>query len=523
MKEYSKSALRRHKQSEQLRERRTARRRGPTKPRGDAVLEVPVSKEDDPSNPMNLIRREIAIMKKLDHPNIVTLVEVLDDPHGDSLYMILEWCGKGAIIPVSWDDDDEQDENISSGTEGLGSRYSEEECRLFFRDMILGIEYLHSQGVIHRDIKADNLLLDEDDVVKIADFGVSEILDPANDTITKNAGSPAYMAPELAAMSSHTALKEHAATKGISVSSLSGKSTDIWSMGVTLYVLLFGKLPFRSSNMVDLFDKIVNDDIYLPEGTDPSLVDLFSKILAKAPKDRINMDELRKHSWVTLNHEDNLLSREENTADNITPVTEEDLYCAIEFVQGFMEPNQALAKLRRLHGFRGYATNINSNTNSSSSTSLSPPSAPAETRRSPSPLDETISLYKLTRALEEIVSKSSGYIHKYSNTLQSSLNDKPNSISISSVAPVSTVHILETVITASTTSMIAQTPKNEDKQNIFDVTFEEPLEEPSGVSPPVISTSNLVRKPSRTHARQVIGLENLTSVRSRSLDPETRL
>lgn len=406
MKEYSKAALRRHKQSEQLRERRTARRRGPIRSGPNSAPELPVSKDDDPSNPINLIRREIAIMKKLDHPNIVTLVEVLDDPHGDSLYMILEWCGKGAIMPVSWDDDedDEDSEDSSSSNPSLsGSRYTEEQCRLYFRDMILGIEYLHSQGVIHRDIKADNLLLDEDDVVKIADFGVSEILDPANDIITKNAGSPAYMAPELAALSSHTALKEHAATKGINVSSLSGKLTDIWSMGVTLYVLLFGKLPFRSNNMVDLFDKIVSDDINLPENTDPSLVDLFNKILAKAPQDRIKMDELREHPWVTLNHEDNLLSREENTADTITPVTEEDLYYAIEFVQGFMEPNQALEKLRRLHGFRGYSNN--------NSTPLSPPVMPAEIRRTPSPLDETISLYKLTRALEEIVTKSGGYTY----------------------------------------------------------------------------------------------------------------
>lgn len=476
MKEYSKAALRRHKQSEKLRERRTARRRGP------AVrnqVGVPGGDEDsDTTNPLNLIRREIAIMKKLDHPNIVTLVEVLDDPHGDSIYMILEWCGKGAIMPVSLEDGE-------AGDSEVGPRYTVDQCRLYFRDMILGIEYLHSQGVIHRDIKADNLLLDEDDVVKIADFGVSEILDPANDTITKNAGSPAYMAPELAAISSHTALKEHAAMKGINVSSLSGKSTDIWSMGVTLYLLVFGKLPFRSDSMVDLFDKIVNQELDIPEGTDSNLVDLLSKILAKAPQDRISMDKLREHPWVTHNNEDMLLSKEENTAINITPVTEEDMYHAIEFVQGLMEPDQAMAKLRRLHGWRGY-TNCNTLTTNSRAASLSPTVFPVEPGRSPSPIDETVSLHKLTRALEEVVNKANAYTYLHPNRSMSSID-------CSSPSMAGTL--------SSTT---------EDSSKILDVSCQEPTMQTSTT----LEAVSLSRRPSRTHTRAVMGLESMTSVRS---------
>lgn len=478
MKEYSKSALRRHKQSEQLRERRTARRRGPP-PKGG----IAAPQEDDSQNPMNLIRREIAIMKKLDHPNIVTLIEVLDDPHGDSLYMIMEWCGMGAIMPTN---EDEDEDDLDYDEKPFESIYTEEQCRLYFRDMILGIEYLHSQGVIHRDIKADNLLLDEDDVVKIADFGVSEILDPANDTITKNAGSPAYMAPELAALSSHAELKEHAATKGINISSLSGKSTDIWSMGVTLYLLLFGRLPFRSSNMIDLFDQIVNDDIVLPAGTNPDLADLFSKILAKAPQDRIKMDQLREHSWVTHKNEDMLLSKEENIAVNITPVTEDDLYYAIEFVQGLMEPNQALARLRRLHGWRGYANN------NSSSSSISPTINPVDIGRSPSPLDETISLYKLTRALEEVVTKSTTY--KHSN--------------ISSISVVSTT-------TLSPPSPTLEQPQPQ-QSNIFDVAFQEPLEQQT------VSVSVSRRSSRRVCSDPTESIEQ-EETRSRSLDADTRL
>lgn len=431
-------------------------------------------------------------MKKLDHPNIVTLVEVLDDPQGDSLYMILEWCGMGAIMPASLDDSHESKPNGDGG-----SRYTAEQCRLYFRDMILGIEYLHSQGVIHRDIKADNLLLDEDDVLKIADFGVSELLDPGNDTITKNAGSPAYMAPELAALSSSTTLKEHAASKGIDVSSLSGKSTDLWSMGVTLYLLVFGVLPFRSDTVVGLFDKIVSEDPYIPEGTDPNLADLFSKILAKAPKNRITMDQLREHPWVTHNNEDLLLTKEENTAISITPVTEEDMYHAIEFVQGIMEPEHAMAKLRRLHGWRGTTVSSSRATSTAPSrnTSLSPPVLPTDIGRTPSPMamDETISLYKLTRALEEVVSKASG--HHFTGR-PTSLIEATASRNILNNGPHTAAAVESTT-------------------NIFEVAFQEPL---SDLSP----SGGLSRKPSRTHAHNVQGSE-ASSVRSRSLDPETRL
>lgn len=481
MKEYSKSALRRHKKTEQLRERRTARRRGPP-----VRAPLGTSQEDaDAANPMNLIRREIAIMKKLDHPNIVTLIEVLDDPQGDSLYMILEWCGMGAIMPVDLDKDDDDDDNAVKP----GPMYTPDQCRLYFRDMILGIEYLHSQGVIHRDIKADNLLLDEDEVVKIADFGVSEILDPANDTITKNAGSPAYMAPELAALSSSTTLKEHAASKGIDVSSLSGKSTDIWSMGVTLYLLVFGVLPFRSHTMVDLFDKIVNEDVHIPESTDPNLADLFSKILAKAPRNRITMDELREHPWVTHNGEDLLLCKEENTSDTITPVTEEDMYYAIKFVQGIMEPEHAMAKLRRLHGWRGTTVSNSRATSAANSreASASPPQ-PATLGRTPSPMaggDETVSLYKLTRALEEVVSKV-GHIKDIGHTLPL-IDDASRRAALLNNGP-------HTAAAVETTT------------NIFEIAFEEPLADYVGVS----------RRSSRKDP-------NSDAASTRSLDAETRL
>lgn len=163
---------------------------------------------------------------------------------------------------------------------GTVTPYSEEMARHFFRDMILGIEYrkdilvnqpkqflcliflkytiaisfiavwcnqcfakiVRSFNCI--DIKPDNLLLSQDGVLKFVDFGVSEMFQKDNDLLKKSAGSPAFMAPELCT-----------ANHG----EVSGKAADIWSMGVTLYCLVYGRLPFISTNFIELNSKICND------------------------------------------------------------------------------------------------------------------------------------------------------------------------------------------------------------------------------------------------------------------------
>jgi len=204
-------------------------------------------------------------MKKLNHPNLVQLIEVLDDPEEDSLYMVLEMCRKGVVMNV--------------GLEETVQAYDEESCRCWFRDLILGIEYLHAQGVIHRDIKPENLLLTEDDVLKVSDFGVSEIFEKSDKMMTaKTSGSPAFLPPELC-------VAKHG--------DVSGTAADIWSMGVTLYCLRYGKLPFSHIGVMEMYEAIKNDTPVLPEGETPELVDLFNRILEKDPEKRITMSELR--------------------------------------------------------------------------------------------------------------------------------------------------------------------------------------------------------------------------------------
>lgn len=212
-----------------------------------------------------LIKEEIAIMKKLNHNNLVCLIEVLDDPQEDSLYMVLEMCKKGVVMKVGLDDPAEP--------------YDEEACRCWFRDMMLGMEYLHAQGIIHRDIKPDNCLITSDDVLKIVDFGVSEMFEKQSDMATaKSAGSPAFMPPELC-------VAQHG--------QVSGKAADIWSMGVTLYCLRYGHIPFEKTGMLELYESIRNDNLPIDGEPNHDFEDLMRRILDKNPDTRITMEGLR--------------------------------------------------------------------------------------------------------------------------------------------------------------------------------------------------------------------------------------
>ena len=224
-----------------------------------------VHDQEQDGNPLYLIKEEIAIMKKLNHDNLVSLIEVLDDPDEDSLYMVLEMCKKGVIMKVGMDE--------------KADPYDDERCRCWFRDLVLGIEYLHAQGVVHRDIKPDNLLLTEDDVLKISDFGVSEMFEKKSEMKTaKSAGSPAFLPPELC-------VAKHG--------DISGRAADIWSMGVTLYCLRFGQIPFERAGVLQLYESIKNDKVDLAPDCPEDFKDLIYRLLEKDPTKRITMPELR--------------------------------------------------------------------------------------------------------------------------------------------------------------------------------------------------------------------------------------
>src|SRR6195952_396804 len=131
---------------------------------------------------------------------------------------------------------------------------------------------VHAQGVVHRDIKPDNLLLTEDNVLKVVDFGVSEMFEKSSEMMTaKSAGSPAFLPPELC-------VAKHG--------DISGKAADIWSMGVSLYCLRFGRIPFERTGVLELYDAIKNDKIDWESENHPEFCDLIRRLLEKDPKKR---------------------------------------------------------------------------------------------------------------------------------------------------------------------------------------------------------------------------------------------
>lgn len=231
--------------------------------------------DEQNKDPLYLIREEIAIMKKLNHNNLVGLIEVLDDPTQDSLYMVMEMCKKGVIMKV--------------GLEDRADPYDDDHCRYWFRDLILGIEYLHAQGIVHRDIKPDNCLLTNDDVLKVVDFGVSEMFEKDSNMYTaKSAGSPAFLPPELCVV-------KHG--------DVSGRAADVWSMGVTLFCLRYGRLPFEKHSIFELYEAIRNDEVDCEAETDEDFRNLMARILEKDPEKRITMPELRVSASIIQDRE----------------------------------------------------------------------------------------------------------------------------------------------------------------------------------------------------------------------------
>ncbi|KRT79407.1 protein kinase [Oryctes borbonicus] len=254
---------------------------------------IPPKKEGKPNvSPLQRVYREIAVLKKLDHPNVVKLVEVLDDPVEDHLYLVFELLEGGEVLQVPTD-----------------KPLSEQQAWTYFRDVVLGIEYLHYQRIIHRDIKPANLLLSESGRVQIADLGVCNEFDGTDAFVSSTAGTPAFTAPEAL---------EHR-------DGFSGKAADIWSMGVTLFAFIYGQIPFHDLNILGLYSKIRHQPVEFPEtpAISRELKDLIEKMLVKDPDERINLAEVKEHPWVTNNGRNPLPTEEENC--HLVEVTEEDV------------------------------------------------------------------------------------------------------------------------------------------------------------------------------------------------------
>ncbi|XP_034665688.1 calcium/calmodulin-dependent protein kinase kinase 1 isoform X2 [Drosophila subobscura] len=254
------------------------------------------------TSPLDRVYREIAVLKKLDHPNVVKLVEVLDDPIEDSLYMVFELVKQGEVLRIPTD-----------------NPLAEERVWSIFRETLLGLEYLHYQKIIHADIKPGNLLLTECGHIKIADLGVcNEFL--GQDAVMSNgstAGTPAFRAPETLILGQNV---------------YCGRASDVWALGATLYALVFGNVPFLADSIPLLYERIQQDPLVFPKKLTVS-ENLKSCILLMLEKDaiqRITVPELKINDWVTKNGSYPLPTEEENCC--LVQVDEEDINSVVRSI-----------------------------------------------------------------------------------------------------------------------------------------------------------------------------------------------
>lgn len=158
-------------------------------------------------------------------------------------------------------------------------KMSEDKARKFFQQIVCAVEYCHRHKIVHRDLKPENLLLDENLNVKIADFGLSNIMTDGN-FLKTSCGSPNYAAPEV-----------------ISGKLYAGPEVDVWSCGVILYVLLVGRLPFDDDYIPSLFKKIAQGSYTIPNYLSSGAVRLIKKMLVVNPVHRITIAEIRQDPW----------------------------------------------------------------------------------------------------------------------------------------------------------------------------------------------------------------------------------
>ncbi|XP_020584280.1 SNF1-related protein kinase catalytic subunit alpha KIN10-like [Phalaenopsis equestris] len=207
------------------------------------------------------VRREIKILRLFMHPHIIRLYEVIETQ--SDIYVVMEYVKSGELF----------DYIVEKG------RLQEDEARRFFQQIISGVEYCHRNMVVHRDLKPENLLLDSKCNVKIADFGLSNIMRDGH-FLKTSCGSPNYAAPEV-----------------ISGKLYAGPEVDVWSCGVILYALLCGTLPFDDENIPNLFKKIKGGIYTLPSHLSSLARDLIPRMLVVDPMKRMTIREIREHPW----------------------------------------------------------------------------------------------------------------------------------------------------------------------------------------------------------------------------------
>lgn len=234
------------------------------------------------------VEREISYLRLLRHPHIIKLYEVIKSK--DEIIMVMEFAGKELFDYI-----------VQKG------RMDEDEARKFFQQIISAVDYCHRHKIVHRDLKPENLLLDENMDIKIADFGLSNIMTDGN-FLKTSCGSPNYAAPEV-----------------ISGRLYAGPEVDVWSCGVILYVMLCGRLPFDDESIPELFQKISSGSYSIPDYVSPGARSLLRRMLVVDPLMRIDVESIMQDPWFRGGLPDYLLPNSECEEGRVFVKDDEDV------------------------------------------------------------------------------------------------------------------------------------------------------------------------------------------------------
>ncbi|GAB6026005.1 hypothetical protein CHUAL_011970 [Chamberlinius hualienensis] len=222
-----------------------------------------INREKLSESVLQKVEREIAIMKLIEHPHVLSLTDVYENKK--YLYLVLEHVSGGELF----------DYLVKKG------RLTPKEARRFFRQIISALDFCHSHSICHRDLKPENLLLDEKNNIRIADFGMAS-LQPEGSLLETSCGSPHYACPEV-----------------IRGEKYDGRRADVWSCGVILYALLVGALPFDDDNLRQLLEKVKRGVFHIPHFVPPDCQNLLRGMIEVNPEKRYTLTEIHRHPWVT--------------------------------------------------------------------------------------------------------------------------------------------------------------------------------------------------------------------------------
>ncbi|XP_076014712.1 MAP/microtubule affinity-regulating kinase 4 isoform X1 [Genypterus blacodes] len=250
-------------------------------------------------NPTSLQKlfREVRIMKSLNHPNIVQLFEVIETEK--TLYLIMEYASGGEVF----------DYLVSHG------RMKEKEARAKFRQIVSAVNYCHRKNIVHRDLKAENLLLDADSNIKIADFGFSNEFTAGNKLDTF-CGSPPYAAPEL-----------------FQGKKYDGPEVDIWSLGVILYTLVSGSLPFDGQNLKELRERVLRGKYRVPFYMSTDCEGILRRFLVLNPTKRCSLEQIMKDKWMNVGFDREELKPHSEPGEDFNDVGRIDVMVGMGFTR----------------------------------------------------------------------------------------------------------------------------------------------------------------------------------------------